>query len=380
MKAQLTTHRIVLEPGRRNSKVENFETQLREKIVGQPEAVSQLVNIYESVVVGLTMPGRPIANLLFLGPTGSGKTRVVEAAAEILFGNAKAFLKVDCAEFQHSHEIAKLLGSPPGYIGHRETRAVLTQEAIDQFQTDTLKMTFLLFDEIEKASDALWQVLLGGLDKGALTLGDNQRVDLSRTVVVMTSNLGSGAMSRLASGGIGFTSGTGLPMPEMHKRMDSIALDAVKRHFSPEFMNRLDKVIVFHTLSPAQLREILDIELIQVQHRILSMRPEHAFEFQCTPEAKEFFIREGTDLKYGARHLKRAIERHLVLPLTRLISTSQIKAGDRVEVDAAAGNTCLVFTKDESATAQPPALARSTDVAWECYAARVTRESRLVSN
>ena len=150
--------------------MEAFEAKLRSKIVGQDEAVSQLVNIYELIVAGMTMPGRPIANLLFLGPTGSGKTRIVEAAAEILFGNPKAFVKIDCAEFQHSHEIAKLIGAPPGYIGHRETHAVLSQEAIDQFQTDSLKVTFVLFDEIEKSSDALWRLLLGVLDTGTLTL------------------------------------------------------------------------------------------------------------------------------------------------------------------------------------------------------------------
>jgi ATP-dependent Clp protease ATP-binding subunit ClpB len=378
---QRTISRIVLEPGRKSSKVENFERQLRGKIVGQDEAVCQLVNTYEMALAGMTVPGRPMANLLFLGPTGSGKTRIIEAAAEILFGNANAVVKVDCAEFQHSHEIAKLLGSPPGYIGHRETQAMLTQEAVNRHQTDTLKMTFLLFDEIEKASTALWQLLLGVLDKGILTLGDNQRVDLSRTVLVMTSNLGSEAMSRWASGGIGFTSRTdSASMLRTEKRMDSIALDAARRHFSPEFMNRLDKVIVFHILSPAQLLEILDIELVQVHHRIRSTQPEHDFMFQCTPAAKDVLIREGTDARYGARHLKRAIERYLVLPLTRLISTSQIRGGDIVTADVASGTDEFVFTKDESAAELPPAVPRSTDTAsWECYAAGLNREGQHLS-
>ena len=369
MLAQRTPSWVVLEPGRRNSEVEGFEAELRAKIVGQDDAVSQLAHTHETVVAGLTMPGRPISNLLFLGPTGSGKTRIVEAAAEILFGNPNAFVKVDCAEFQHSHEIAKLVGSPPGYIGHRETRAVLNQEAIDQFQTESLKMTFLLFDEIEKSSDALWQLLLGVLDKGTLTLGDNQKVDLSRVVVVMTSNLGAEEMSRLATGGIGFTSGLiGESVRQTDKRIDSVALSAARQFFSPEFMNRLDKVVVFHGLSPDQLRKVLKIELAQLRKRIQSMRPDHVFGFECTPETQEFLIREGTDAKYGARPLKRAIERHLVLPLARLLSTAQIVTGDKVIVDVAPGETDLVFLKEGLPAESRESLAQDSRELWECYA------------
>lgn len=361
MTAQSTMGRIVLEPGKRNAEVQTFEAKLRSRIVGQDEAVSQLVNIYEMIVAGMTIPGRPIANLLFLGPTGSGKTRIVEAAAEILFGNPKAFVKVDCAEFQHSHEIAKLIGAPPGYIGHRETHAVLNQEAIDQFHTDSLKVTFVLFDEIEKSSDALWRLLLGVLDTGALTLGDNQKVDLSHTIIVMTSNLGAEQMSRLAHGGIGFTSTTnGETLRQTNKRIDSAAFAAARQCFSPEFMNRLDKVVVFHGLSPIQLHEILDIELAHVQDRIRSLQPEAGFKFQYTPEMKAFLIREGTDAKYGARPLKRAIERHLVLPLARLLSTKQIKAGDDVIVDIVPGKAELVFLKTEPR--------ESREEVWDCYA------------
>src|SRR5207244_6008060 len=156
---------------------------------------------------GRTMTNRSSGNLLFLGPTGSVKTRIVEASAEILFGSPRAFIKIDCAEFQHSHEIAKLIGSPRGYLGHRETPPLLTQEAIDQYQTERARFSFILFDEIEKANDALWQLLLGILDKATLTLGDNRKVDLSRCVIYMTSNLGAGDMCELLSGGIGFTSG-----------------------------------------------------------------------------------------------------------------------------------------------------------------------------
>ena len=291
----------------------------------------QFVVIYQTFRAGMSTPGRPVANLLLLGPTGSGKTKIVEAAAEILFGSRDAFTKVDCAEFQHSHEIAKLLGSPPGYLGHRETKPALTQDSIDRFQTETLKLNFLLFDEIEKASDALWQLLLAVLDKGVLTLGDNTKVDLSRTVVFMTSNLGSGEMSRLLGAGIGFVSAKESESePVLSQKMFRVAVEAAKRRFSPEFMNRIDKVIVFRTLTPSDLQRILDLELGEVYNRILSTQGDRKFTLQVTQAAKDFLLKEGTDPKYGARHLKRAIERYLIFPLSSLISTNQIDPGESV--------------------------------------------------
>jgi ATP-dependent Clp protease ATP-binding subunit ClpA len=281
-------------------------------------------------------PGRPIGNLLFLGPTGSGKTRVVEASAEILFGNPRAFIKIDCAEFQHSHEIAKIVGSPPGYLGHRETPPLLTQEAIDQFQTENLKMSFILFDEIEKANDALWQLLLGILDKGTLSLGDNRKVDLSRTVIFMTSNLGAEEMRELRQGGIGFLSGapqSEVELAELDRKLYHTALNVAKRRFSPEFMNRLDKVVVFRTLTQSDLGQILDIELKEVQDRIHASQSNKPFIFRCTTRAKEFLLSAGWDAAYGARHLKRAIERLLVYPLSNLIATGQIGIGDVIKID-----------------------------------------------
>jgi len=345
----MSSKRILLDPLKRSPAVREFEDALRSKIIGQDEAVAQFVGIYQTFRAGMSSPGRPVANLLLLGPTGSGKTRIVEAAAEILFGDRGAFTKVDCAEFQHSHEIAKLLGSPPGYLGHRETKPVLTQDSIDQFQTETLKLNFLLFDEIEKASDALWQLLLAVLDKGVLTLGDNTKVDLSRTVVFMTSNLGSGEMSRLLGGGIGFVSAKGSETESaLSQKMFRVAVDAAKRRFSPEFMNRIDKVIVFRTLTPRDLQRILDLELADVYNRILSTQGDRNFALQVTQDAKEFLLKEGTDAKYGARHLKRAIERYLIFPLSSLISTSQIDPGESVTVTVSTDGDALSFSKDES--------------------------------
>src|SRR5271167_79601 len=202
MKNALNT---VLDPTLRSNDARDFEAALRRKIVGQDAAVEKVVEIYQMFLAGLNSPGRPVGNLIFLGPTGSGKTRVVEAMADALFGDSRACIKIDCAEFQHSHEIAKLIGSPPGYLGHRETHPLLTQEALNAYHTEKLKLSILLFDEIEKASDSLWQLLLGILDKATLTLGDNRRVDLSSCIIIMTSNLGAGDMMQLQEGGgLGF--------------------------------------------------------------------------------------------------------------------------------------------------------------------------------
>src|SRR3954466_9819633 len=203
MKTGLNT---ALDPTLRSSDATDFEAALRRKIVGQDQAVEKVTEIYQMFLAGLNPPGRPVGNLLFLGPTGSGKTRVVEAMSEALFGDSRACIKIDCAEFQHSHEIAKLIGSPPGYLGHRETHPLLTQEALNQWHTEKLKLSILLFDEIEKASDSLWQLLLGILDKATLTLGDNRRVDLSQCIIVMTSNLGASEMTNLVQGKLGFVS------------------------------------------------------------------------------------------------------------------------------------------------------------------------------
>ena len=199
--------RKVLDPTRTGRDAESLEKTLLRLIVGQDEAVEQIVNIYQMHLTGLNAPGRPVGNFLFLGPTGSGKTRIVEATAEALLKNPRAVIKIDCAEFQHSHEIAKLIGSPPGYLGHRETHPLLSQEVLNQYHTETNKISFVLFDEIEKASDALWNLLLGILDKATLTLGDNRRVDFSRALIFMTSNLGASEMGAILQPGLGFAAG-----------------------------------------------------------------------------------------------------------------------------------------------------------------------------
>jgi len=338
---------VLLDPDRKSPKAADFEDRLSRLIVGQERAVRRMSGLFQIYLAGMNNPSRPIGTMLFLGPTGSGKTRVVEAAAEVLFNDPHAVVKIDCAEFQHSHEIAKLIGSPPGYLGHRETSPMLTQENIDKAHTEDNKLTFILFDEIEKASDSLWQLLLGILDKATLTLGDNRRVDFSKTVVILTSNLGAREMSDMISGGIGFAptkQDKAKEDNEIDTKIYRTALEAAKRKFSPEFMNRIDKVVVFRSLKEHHLRQILDIELASVQDRITESAGTK-FVFECSETAKEFLLNEGIDLKYGARHLKRAIERYLVYPLSNLVATEQVETGDLVLVDFDEEKASLIFTK-----------------------------------
>ncbi len=341
-----------LDPTIRSNDTCDFHASLRAKIVGQEEGVQSLVDMFQVFCAGLNSPGRPVGNLLFLGPTGSGKTRIVEAAAEILFGDARAVIKVDCAEFQHSHEIAKLIGSPPGYLGHRETHPLITQEALAASHTDKLKLSFLLFDEIEKASDALWQLLLGMLDKATLTLGDNRRVDLSQTVIFLTSNLGGGEITELMQGGMGFVRPNEKPAAGFDEKIERTAVEAARRKFSPEFMNRLDKVVVFHPLRREQLEKVLEIELGQVQQRVLETA-KGQFLFRVTDPGRDYLLQEGTDQRYGARHLKRSIERHIVYPLANLLATEQVHLGDLVCIDWNKEQECLTFTREGENLAIP---------------------------
>ncbi len=305
---------------------------MRRRVVGQEEGVRAVADLYQVFRAGMNSTGRPVGNLLFLGPTGSGKTRIVEAAAEILFGDPRAVIKVDCAEFQHSHEIAKLIGSPPGYLGHRETHPLITQEELAKHHTEKLQLSFLLFDEIEKASDSLWQLLLGILDKATLTLGDNRRVDLSQTMIFLTLNLGGGEITELMTGGMGFVQPKDKTEDRLDHKVERTAQEAAKKKFSPEFMNRLDKVVVFHPLRHEQLEQILEIELGMVQQRVLDTE-RGQFLFRVTSAARRFLLQEGTDIKYGARHLKRAIEKFVVYPLANLLATEQIWFGDILVID-----------------------------------------------
>jgi ATP-dependent Clp protease ATP-binding subunit ClpB len=303
-------------------------------VVGQTKATTTLVDMLDSHLSGISDSKRPAGVALFLGPTGTGKTHVVETFAESLYGTKKACLRVDCAEFQHSHEIAKLIGSPPGYLGHRETHPALTQEALNQWHTPALSFSIVLFDEIEKASDALWDLLLGILDNATVTLGDNRKVDFSRAIIVMTSNLGAREM---ANRGIGFAE---LETEMSDARKEKVAISAAKAKFSPEFMNRIQHIVTFKTLTSEQIASVLDMSLLALEFRLYAASSPLGlpgktprFTLAVSPKAKKILIAEGFDPQYGARHLLRTVERRIQIPLARLLGSQQIQENDTVVVD-----------------------------------------------
>jgi ATP-dependent Clp protease ATP-binding subunit ClpB len=352
MVAEIRTQQVAntfLDPRVKCAQAQEFDQQLSALIIGQQNAVRSMGSLYQLFLAGMNQTGKPVGALLFLGPTGSGKTRVVEAAAEILFGDPNAVIKVNCAEFQHSHEIAKLIGSPPGYLGHRETTPLLSQENLDRFHTKDIQLSVVLFDEIEKASDSLWKLLLGILDKATLTLGDNRRVDFSQSLIIMTSNLGAREMSELMEGRIGFAAAQQLnnldnSRADLDEKMQRTAIQAASRNFSPEFMNRIDKIEVFHSLNQGHLRQILDLELRALQGRIMRSA-KTTFFFTCSDSVKELLLREGMDSRYGARHLKRSIERLLVMPMSNLVASGQICFGDSIDVDLDHNGSDISFAR-----------------------------------
>jgi ATP-dependent Clp protease ATP-binding subunit ClpB len=323
----------------RGIKAVSLRHELQDRVIGQAEAIDAIVDVYQSHLAGLTNPGAPIGNFLFLGPTGTGKTHLVESAAEVLLGNKKAMLKINCAEFQHSHEIAKLVGSPPGYLGHKETSPLFSQTKLDQYHTADCKISFVLFDEIEKASDSLWTLLLGILDKGELTLGTNVSVDFTKVMIFLTSNIGAREIKAALAPGLGFAAtGDG--------DIRSLGLRAVKKRFSPEFVNRLENIVTFDPLNETAMTQILELELKKVGDSIASAAErnrEFPFTLEYTPAVKDFLIEKGFDRQYGARNLQRIIRKHLGKPLANLIASRQTKGAMVVYVEQADGE--LVFSK-----------------------------------
>lgn len=341
---------VSIDPDKLSLEAKELEKGLLARVVGQDRAVMQLVRTMQMFKSGLQNPNRPIGVLLFLGPTGSGKTKLVEALAECLFGHKDRMLKIDCAEYQHDHEIAKLIGSPPGYLGHDKTPARLSQAIIDKHQRQSMKMTIVLFDEIEKAGEGLYELMLGMMDKGKITLGNNQTVDLTKCIIVMTSNEGSSELQKIMSGStIGFGTADSAGMDQ---DIWKAAKEALKRKFAPEFLNRINRSIVFHQLDDESLKKIVNIELDSIQDRILMAG--HFIILRVTDEAKDFIRKEGTDTTFGARELNRAIERYVVEPVSSLLATKQVRSTDMLTAEYNAGAEKLFFTKMEGVVDPPP--------------------------
>lgn len=314
-----------------SSKAQAVRRVLNRRVIGQTDGVDALVDIVEKYNANLYDKTRPIGSALFLGPSGCGKTRTVQAFCEAVGRDENSCIKVDCGEFQHSHEIAKLIGSPPGYLGHTETPARLTQENLDALHTPDFKLSVVFFDEIEKAADNLWHLLLGVLDKGKLTLGNNRVTDFSKTIVLMTSNAGSVDMDKAINGGsLGFSIIEAGNVDD--EAVANIGITAAKKKFTPEFINRLDRMIAFQTLTKEQIGQIAELELQRVQTDILEKTNPICF-FVCSPAAKRALIAEGYDPKYNGRHIRRTIERRVQLPMARIIAARAIKPTEKVVID-----------------------------------------------
>lgn len=314
---------------------------LSQKIVGQPEALKFIVPYIQMFQAGLAPEGRPVGIFLLLGPTGTGKTRTVEALAEVLHGSDKHFLKIDCGEFQMEHEVAKLIGAPPGYLGHRETQPILTQQKLVGVTSEKNDLSIVLFDEIEKAAPSLTRLLLGILDKATLRLGDNTTVNFDRSLIFLTSNLGAREMVRELNPNFGFQPGSERESAEISSKLESIALAAVRKRFSPEFINRLDAVVTYQPLNADSLAAILDHHITELQQHVNTRLGARCFTIEVTSESREFLLRKGTSAEYGARELKRTVHRNLTQPLATLVASGQIEPGCQVRVEVAADGTRL---------------------------------------
>jgi len=325
--------------------------RLARKVIGQPAAIDAIVAYVQIYQAGLAPEGRPAGVFLLLGPTGTGKTRTVEALAEVLHGSPKSILKVDCGEFQLEHEVARLIGAPPGYLGHRETQPLLTQMKLNAVASEHSNLSIVLFDEIEKAAPSMQRLLLGVLDKGTLRLGDNTGVNFERSLIFMTSNLGARGMLRELAPAFGFESGALRETASRGRKLSGIGLDAVRRKFSPEFVNRIDAVVTYQPLGGEELAAILDQQIEELKRHILSRLGQRSFELRVEGECRRELLRLGTSLECGARELKRTIHRRLLQPLAVMLSRGDIEPGARVTVSYDAARGDLHFSTGNAAKA-----------------------------
>ncbi|MGE4159715.1 MAG: AAA family ATPase [Planctomycetota bacterium] len=354
-----------LDPKRRSKVVTRFETELMARVVGQGRAIGEIVQSFARLTSGIRNPERPVLTLLFLGPTGVGKTETIKVLANTIFGSAHAFTRVNCQEFASPHQVAKLLGAPPGYVGG-DIEPILSQENIDKHHKKAFDeklglfrrgssgavekifpdekdnyLSIVLFDEVEKADPVLWNTLLGILDDGHLTLGNNKEVDFTRSIIILTSNVGSFEMSKMIGGGMGF-SGPAAEKKADAKEIHKAAVQAAQALFPFEFLNRFDSLVVFDTLGEEQLYQILDIYIDDLHRRV--MNTETPFLLELSNNVRRFLVKQGYDLRFGARPLRRVVEKHIVTPLSNLLSTDQVKKGDFITTRLKGGS--VVFEKE----------------------------------
>jgi len=316
---------------------------LSRKLVGQPAAIAAVVPFVEMYRAKLNPEGRPAGIFLLLGPTGTGKTKTVEALADVLHGSSKKLLKVDCGEYQMEHEVAKLLGAPPGYLGHRETQPLITQQKLAGAASESCDLSVVLFDEIEKAAQSLMRLLLGVLDKATLRLGDSTLVNFEKSIIFLTSNLGARAMSRELHPGFGFEPVLAREDGACAGKLERIGTRAVRKNFSPEFINRIDAVVTYLPLDAAALAAILDQQIEGLQEHIDRRLGDRAFRIEVSARSRKFLLEKGTSAEYGARELKRVLQHHLMQPLASLVTGGEINPGGSVRVEVGPGKTKLVL-------------------------------------
>jgi ATP-dependent Clp protease ATP-binding subunit ClpA len=316
---------------------------LSRRLVGQPAAISAVVPYVEMYRARLTPDGRPAGIFLLLGPTGTGKTKTVEALADVLHGSPKKLLKVDCGEYQMEHEVAKLLGAPPGYLGHRETQPLLTQQKLSGAASENCDLSILLFDEIEKAAQSLVRLLLGVLDKATLRLGDSTLVNFEKSMIFLTSNLGARDMNRELRPEFGFEALTPARNMEHSDKLERIGKNALRKSFPPEFINRIDSVVTYRPLDRAALAAILDQHIEEFQSHIERRWGDQAFHLEVPGRARKFLLEKGTSSEHGARELKRVLQRQIMQPLASLVAGGEIHPGAKVRAEMGPGRDKLAL-------------------------------------
>jgi ATP-dependent Clp protease ATP-binding subunit ClpA len=312
-------------------------------LIGQSEAIDTIIPYIQMQQAGLAPEGRPMGVVLLLGPTGTGKTHTVEALAEVLHGSSKNLLKVDCGEFQMEHEVAKLIGAPPGYLGHRETQPMLTQVKLNSVASERSDISLVLFDEIEKAASSMTRLLLGILDKATLRLGDNTSVNFERTLIFLTSNLGAKSIQRANKPDFGFEAMLDPQPIEDISKIQSIGMAAVRQKFSPEFVNRIDSVITYKPLNRRACEMILDQIFAGFARLIHARLGVQGFRLHCTAAGRSLLLDVGVSVEFGARELKRTVQRNFIQPIAALVAQGQVPPGSTVILDAKGGEFSILL-------------------------------------